>query len=138
MKRLLLPAFSTRALLGQEDIVQGCIDNFVARVKTAGESPSWKGKTHKGEWGLDMTVWYGMLAFDILGEMAFGESFHCVEDGKPNSWQQMIAKHVFFITAMDNLRRYPAIRWVGVRLLPWVTVDAKRTHTGFCRDKIRR
>ena len=28
---------------------------------------------------IDMTKWFEMVAFDILGEMAFGESFGCIE-----------------------------------------------------------
>ena len=31
--------------------------------------------------GLDMSKWYEMGAFDVLGDMAFGESFHCIESG---------------------------------------------------------
>ena len=31
--------------------------------------------------GVDMTEWYEMLAFDVLGEMAFGQGFMCVENG---------------------------------------------------------
>ena len=128
MKRFLAPAFSTKALSGQESIVQDCVDAFIARLNTAGG-------TRKG---LNMTVWYEMLAFDILGEMAFGESFHCVEDGQPHFWQQMIAKHLYFITVMDNLRRYPFMRWLGGKLLPWLTVEIQNKHSGFSRAKISR
>lgn len=131
MKRFLAPAFSTKALAEQEDIVQACVDAFVARLKTAGG-------TEKLGRGLNMTMWYEMLAFDILGEMAFGESFHCVEVGEPHFWQQMIAKHLYFITVVDNLRRYPFVRWLGVKLLPWLTVGVQEKHSGYSRAKIAR
>ena len=85
-----------------------------------------------------MTVWYEMLAFDILGEMAFGESFHCIEDGRPHYWQQMIAKHLYFITVVDNLCRYPLMRWLGGKLLPWLTIEIQNKHSGFSRAKISR
>lgn len=129
MKRFLAPAFSTKALSEQEDIVQGCVDAFVARLKCI------KGISAKG---LNMTIWYEMLAFDILGEMAFGESFHCIEQERPHFWQQMIAKHLYLITVVDNLRRYPFIRWLGVKLLPWLTVDIQKKHSGYSREKIVR
>lgn len=130
MRRFLAPAFSTKALSGQEDVVQGCVDAFCARLRTAG------GCTLKD--GLDMTAWYEMLAFDILGEMAFGESFHCIEDGRPHFWQQMISQHLYFITVGDNLRRYPLMRWLGSKLLPWLTVEVQNKHSGFSRAKISR
>ena len=31
--------------------------------------------------GLDMNKWYEMAAFDILGDMAFGQSFGSVDNG---------------------------------------------------------
>ena len=35
-------------------------------------------------YGLSLTEWYEMVAFDVLGEMAFDESFCCIERGKLN------------------------------------------------------
>lgn len=71
MKKSLSSAFSTKALVQQEEIVQRCVDAFVCRIGNDGTSAK----------GLDMTKWYEIVAFDILGEMAFGESFHCIETG---------------------------------------------------------
>lgn len=69
---LFLPALSKKALLGQEVIIQRCIDGFLEKL----------GKLGGGPHGLDMTKWYMMLSFDIAGEMAYGETFGCVESGK--------------------------------------------------------
>ncbi|KAL8641831.1 MAG: hypothetical protein Q9226_008579 [Calogaya cf. arnoldii] len=129
MKRFLAPAFSRKALSEQEDIVQSCIDAFIPRVKTTNTNAT-------KERELDMTVWFEMLAFDILGEMAFGESFHCVEAGKPHPWQQMIARHLFLITVVDNLRRYPVARWLGMKLLPRLTKGVQEKHSRYSREKI--
>ncbi len=73
MRRLVSAAFSTKSLLEQEDIVSKTIDKFIDRIGEAG---------HMGTEGINMTKWYEMIAFDILGEMAFGESFGAVESGK--------------------------------------------------------
>lgn len=72
MKKSLSAAFSTKALAEQEPIVVRVIDEFVARIGQDGGP---------GTGGLNMTRWYEMCAFDILGEMAFGESFRCIETG---------------------------------------------------------
>lgn len=71
MKRSLSAAFSTKALARQESIVQDCVDGFVQRIGADGSCKE----------GRNMTKWFEMIAFDILGEMAFGESFRCVENG---------------------------------------------------------
>lgn len=72
MKKSLSAAFSTKALAQQEDIVKRCVDGFVQRLGADGAT----------EKGLNMTKWFEMISFDILGEMAFGETFHCIENGK--------------------------------------------------------
>jgi hypothetical protein len=72
MKKSLSGAFSTKALSEQEGIIQGCVDQFVTRIGNDG-GPGTK--------GLNMTKWYEMVSFDVLGEMTFGESFRCVESG---------------------------------------------------------
>lgn len=74
MRKMLSPAFSQRALLEQENIISGIIDRF---VRIVGE------KAPPGSKGINMTKWFEMSSFDILGEMAFGESFHSLEAGMP-------------------------------------------------------
>ncbi|KAH7028652.1 cytochrome P450 monooxygenase [Macrophomina phaseolina] len=131
MKQTLTAAFSTKALLEQESIVRGCVDQFVTAVGRASDaSPAGN--------GVDVTKWYEMLAFDILGEMAFGESFNCISDGKPHFWQQLILEHIFFVTVLDNLRRYPVVARIGKLLLPRFTVSIRDKHSGYSRDKVAR
>lgn len=76
MKRNLSAAFSTQALLEQEDVIQGSVDGFIEKIRSLPEA---RAK------GLNMTHWFEMVSFDVLGEMAFGESFHAVQDGECQS-----------------------------------------------------
>jgi hypothetical protein len=93
MKKSLAPAFSAKALAEQEDIVSSCVDRFVAKIGECSSKAVGR--------GFNMTKWYEMVAFDILGELgkfrrfawcievcglidmiaAFGESFHSIENG---------------------------------------------------------
>lgn len=75
MYKLLAPAFSTKALVDQEEIVRSCIDGFIQSLGEDGTKPQ----------GLNLTRWFVMLTFDILGEMAFGESFDCIKNSKKKS-----------------------------------------------------
>lgn len=147
MKKSLSAAFSTKALTQQESIVKRCVDGFVQRLGADGAC----------EKGLNMTKWFEMIAFDILGEMAFGETFHCVENGKvifqpgrynqklilsspgkPHFWSEMVVKHLFFVTVLDNLRRYPLIDALGRKCLPRLTVSVRDRHSGYSRAKVAR
>lgn len=72
-KKNLAPAFTTRALSAQEHIVQQYMDVFIRKIEPLSlDSPK----------GLNLTKWFEMLTFDILGEMAFGESFGCLAEGR--------------------------------------------------------
>lgn len=71
MRKMLSAAFSTRVLLDQEDIITTTVNEFIDRLGEVGSRPN----------GLNMTKWYEMVAFDSLGEMAFGESFHSLKAG---------------------------------------------------------
>lgn len=77
MRKMVSAAFSQRSLLDQERIVSDKIDDF---VRIIGEQAG------PGSAGANMTKWYEMVSFDILGEMAFGESFHSLEDGTFSSF----------------------------------------------------
>lgn len=67
-------AFSAKALMEQEIVLQRYINSFVSKVGYLGSEAS----------GINMVKWYGMVSFNILGEMAFGESFNCIEKGRFN------------------------------------------------------
>ncbi|KAK2753895.1 hypothetical protein FQN54_007254 [Arachnomyces sp. PD_36] len=127
MKKNLSAAFSTKALLEQESIVNSCVDAFVKKIGEQKESK---------EQGLNMTKWFEMISFDILGEMAFGESFHAVEQGEPHFWSELILEHLFFITVLDNLRRYPFFVTLGKIFLPFATVSVRNKHSGFSRKQV--
>ena len=146
MKRQLSPAFSTRALLDQEATIDACIDRFLSRIANVKDYL---------ETGLDLTKWFEMFAFDLLGEMAFGESFHAVENGrllrqikwaglhspdhttgKPHAWSEIITKHLFFVTVLDNVRRYPWLAKIGKRILPWATTAVRDKHSGYTRQQL--
>ncbi|KAI9685130.1 MAG: hypothetical protein M1822_004717 [Bathelium mastoideum] len=128
MKRTLTPAFSTKSLVEHEPLVQEQVDIFIAKVSKLGG----------GSLGINMTDWYEMAAFDILGEMAFGESFRSMEDEHPHFWSQLVEKHLFYVTMLDNLRRYPWVKAIGQMLLPWFTVAVRDQHTGYTRAKVEK
>ncbi|KAI0141749.1 cytochrome P450 [Xylariaceae sp. FL1272] len=120
-------AFTQKALLEQENIIQSCVDAFVEKVGKLGSSPG----------GLDMVKWYQMVSFDIFGILGFGESFDCIEREASHFWLDMILDHLLVVNIMDNLRRYPFLVAL-VKSLPskWTTGLAKQ-QTQFSRDQVR-
>ncbi|KAK1485013.1 BCL4p [Colletotrichum cuscutae] len=125
MRKMLSAAFSTKMLRGQEDIVTKTVDAFIHRLGEDDFQPE----------GLNMTKWFEMIAFDSLGEMAFGESFHSVKAGKPHSWSEIIVSHLYFITLVDNLRRLPFVARVARVLFP-STLAVQNQNSQYSRKRV--
>ncbi|CAD6584580.1 MAG: hypothetical protein ASARMPREDX12_001698 [Alectoria sarmentosa] len=128
-KKNLTAAFSTRALAEQEGLVQGVVDVFVRKIGGAGLGEK--------EGGVNLTEWFEMVAFDVLGEMAFGEGFGCVENEEPHFWIELILKHLLAVTLVDNLRRWPLMATIGRFLLPKATVSVRDKHSNFSRTQVK-
>jgi len=80
MRRMLAHAFSTKALMEQEDIIQGYVDLLIKRV---GQRYAEKERGPDGEY-CNLVKWYNYTTFDIIGDLAFGEStaFSCLQERK--------------------------------------------------------
>jgi len=71
-RRALSHAFSQQALAEQEDILLVYVNLFIRRL---GEM------CDKGQ-SFNLVNWYNFTTFDIIGDLAFGEPFGCLEKGK--------------------------------------------------------
>ena len=75
-RRLLAHAFSEKALRGQEDLVMQYIDLLLAQLRKLSDEGG----------PVDMVRWYNFTTFDVLGDLAFGESFGCLRSGGYHPW----------------------------------------------------
>ncbi|KAI3318111.1 cytochrome P450 [Xylariaceae sp. AK1471] len=98
-RALFSTALSVRGLARQEPIMQKHIDIFVQKL----------GRLGNNEKGIDMSKWFIYAAFDITGQMSFGESFGCVEREASHPWLDLILELMYGVTVMDNLRRVPLV-----------------------------
>ena len=130
MKRMLAAVFSPRALAEQEPIVQRCIDGFVDKIGRVSR--------REGKKGIDLVDWMDMIAFDILGEMSFGESFGCVQSEKVHGWIDILLRNVKEVIIADNLRRVRVLELIGKWLLPWVVSGVRNKHADFSRAKVQK
>jgi cytochrome P450 len=81
MKRILLPAFSSKVLADQEHIVRFHVDKFCEKMSGMHSE------------SVNMVEWYNHVAFDLFSDMCFGESFGSLDSG------------IFFISK-DYMIRY--------------------------------
>lgn len=75
MRRYLRDAFSDRSLREQEHLISQTIDDFVDCIGVKGSAST----------GIDIVMWFNLATFDIIGSLAFGQSFGGIASGKINS-----------------------------------------------------
>ncbi|KFA76719.1 hypothetical protein S40288_09384 [Stachybotrys chartarum IBT 40288] len=84
MRRLLSHAFSDKALRNQEDILQFYVDKFIEKLSERARKAV----------VVDIVEWYNFATFDLIGDLAFGQPFGCLESGGYHPWVQMIFQSV--------------------------------------------
>ncbi|KAJ4423379.1 hypothetical protein N0V82_001982 [Gnomoniopsis sp. IMI 355080] len=87
IRRQLSHGFSDKSLRAQESIIKGYVDLFIQRIKErcvprdAGEDDDGSTTTTTTT-AFDMRHWFNYATFDIIGDLAFGEPFGCLEKGE--------------------------------------------------------
>ncbi|KAA8641482.1 uncharacterized protein ATNIH1004_001947 [Aspergillus tanneri] len=124
-RRLLSHAFSGNNR-GQEPIVRGYIDLLIQRLH---ENANDENKP------VDMVSWYNYTTFDVIGDLAFGEPFGCLEESRYHPWGDTIAGNGFLGAQLLPVYQLAAYHSLSNFTEPdsfiperfWVTLGSKTT-----------
>jgi cytochrome P450 len=129
-RRALAHSFSQKALMEQEDIIQGYVTSLIknlTHMSTASES-------------FNMVNWLNFTTFDIIGDLAFGDPFGCLELGAFHSWVALIYETVKVGALEQATRRFaPAGSWIQsqlVNMIPKHVRQRRRDHLTYSREKV--
>ncbi|MCJ1314166.1 hypothetical protein MMC25_007846 [Agyrium rufum] len=119
MRKSLNHAFSERSLKNQEGLVIELIDELIQQLGTYGLA----------EDGVDVVKWFELATFDIIGSLAFGESFDGLRSGGHHFWTALITKALRQGVVADAMNRFPylgkAIRALIPGTIARITKDTK-------------
>lgn len=93
LRKALAPGFSDASLRAQEPMIAQYIHLFIRRLKE---------KSQHGPVNLEM--WYRYVVFDIICELAVGESLKCLESDDLHPWIKAMldgGKAVSYLTAIN-------------------------------------
>ena len=82
-----------------------------------------------------MVSWYNFTSFDLIGDLAFGEPFHCLENSKTHPWIAFITGNIKTIPYMEFFRRF-GLRTLAQLCLPKSLAEARQRNYEYARDKI--
>ncbi|PGH01470.1 hypothetical protein AJ79_07908 [Helicocarpus griseus UAMH5409] len=126
-RRLLAHAFSEKALREQEGLLQSYVDLLVNRVREYAVEGS----------PADMTRWYNYTTFDIIGDLAFGEPFGCLETRTYHPWVKVVFQA---IKAMTLIRPFITLFSASVlnMVVPKKLEKARDASFEFSKEKVHR
>lgn len=119
-------AFTEKALRLQEPVLQMYVSKFIARLREVEASGA-----------LDIVQWLNFLTFDLTGDLAFGESFGCLEGRTLHPWISMIFAHFKSATLLASIRFYPSLYRVLIWSLPASVLRKQRDHFRMASEKVQ-
>jgi cytochrome P450 len=100
LRKQLARGFSDRAMQEQEPIIGRYVDLLTMRLRENCVDGDGQPRA------LDMACWYNWTTFDIIGDLAFGEPFGCLENSAYDRWVKVInatVKQVAYLQAFNMI-----------------------------------
>ncbi len=128
-RRLLAHAFSEKALHEQEYLPLAYIDLLTRRLRGIVSSSGNHGAV------VDIVKWLNFTTFDIVGDLALGESFHCLEESKYHGWVSIL------FTQFKAAGLFMSLRFFGLdklllMVLPKSLLKKRTEHAKYSKDRI--
>ncbi|KXJ90965.1 trichothecene C-15 hydroxylase [Microdochium bolleyi] len=95
-RRILSHAFSAQTMVEQQAIIKGYIDKFFEGLRK---------NSQNGTQLVEMTSWLNWLTFDVIGDLAFGEPFGCLENSEYHVWVNLTLDALKFTRLQAELGR---------------------------------
>ncbi|KAL2158774.1 hypothetical protein VTH06DRAFT_3965 [Thermothelomyces fergusii] len=85
-RRILSHGFSAKSMQDQQPLITRYIDLLMQRLKEKTHAEDGKPRPAVA----DLAAWFNFTTFDVIGDLAFGEPFGCLEQSKYHVWVRTI------------------------------------------------
>ncbi|KAF9891541.1 hypothetical protein FE257_004008 [Aspergillus nanangensis] len=126
IRRVLSHAFSAQAMAEQEPLIKKYVNLLIDRLKTAAA----------GGIPQEMTGWYNWATFDIIGDLAYGDPFGCLETSSYHPWVKLIFKHIKGLAINNSVAKYPFANTLLKLLMPKEVARDIHVHHEFNKAKV--
>lgn len=129
LRRQLAPGFSERTMQKQEPIINGYVNLLISRLRERC-GPGGKSK-------VDIKDWYNWTTFDIIGDLAFRESFGCLESVGYHAWVRFLFATVRTRAIMQAIQ-YMGLGSIALPVVKLMKLKARKEHAQRVVDKLKR
>ncbi|KAK9773833.1 putative Cytochrome P450 ClCP1 [Seiridium cardinale] len=127
VRKLLAPSFSDKAMREVEPTVGRYVDSLLRQVTRVCDD---------GKAAVNMRDWYNFTTFDVIGNLAFGEDFGCLEGGDYHPWVASIVLSIrenALALALSSMLSRPIIRLIAKR-----AGKGRRKYNALSHQKLQR
>ncbi|KAJ5304318.1 Lanosterol synthase [Penicillium atrosanguineum] len=128
LRRQMAHGFSEKGMRDQEPMIRKYVDILLEKLKEVAELRE----------PLVLSDWYNFTTFDIIGDLAFGEPFGCLEGSNYDGWIQSIFDSGRLGTILQALSFFPLIKKLLLSLVPQSLKDAQQKHKDLTKAKMLR
>ncbi|KAI9925903.1 hypothetical protein ASPWEDRAFT_52761 [Aspergillus wentii DTO 134E9] len=100
IRRQLSHAFSEKALREQEDRISSHISLLMDKITDAASTGS----------PVDMVKWYNLTTFDVISDLAFGQSFDSLIEGEYHPWVASVFNNIRTFNIIRCFATYPGAK----------------------------
>ncbi|CAK4034465.1 cytochrome P450 [Lecanosticta acicola] len=125
-RRALAYGFSDQGIKSKQPLIQRHIDQLLHKLDKRCSSSA-----------IDICEWYNWTTFDIIGDLAFGEPFGCLENAKTHDWIASIQGNVKSIPIVNALRRV-GIFWILPWILPRTLQEKRKKNAQYSEEKVNK
>ena len=126
MRRNMSHAFSAKALDEQAPLMQTYFQLLIQRLReNVDRGPQ------------DMVKWYNYTTFDLIGDLAFGEPFHCLETSQSHPWIDNLIATLLAQTYNFALQR-AGLAILTELVVPKKLMQKRAKHFGRAKDLVAR
>jgi len=127
-RRVVAHAFSDAAIKGQEALIMQYVDKLFAHLRkdAAQRTPT------------DVVKWFNFTTFDIIGDLALGESFHCLDQSDYHPWVTMIFTSIRAGAKMQALMKMPYLTWIMKLMISKKDMQERLDNRKMSDEKVER
>ena len=129
LRRAVAPGFSDQSLRAQEPLVSKYIENLTARLRESCVA---------GKPVFNMEKWYRFTVFDIIGDLALGESFGCLNSAEFHPWIQGMTDSGKVMWLLTMASMYPVARKVSNWLFATIATKGFELHNNLVKPMMER
>lgn len=85
-----------------------------------------------------MTDWFNFFTVDVIGDLAFGQSFGCLERGDYHDWVLTLFNYLKGMVLAAAPRYHPMAEFLFQKLIPKKVIEGQKRHTQYANDMINR